>query len=440
MDFIEWDYIGAPWKKEQNDTPNCVGNGGLSLRSKSIMLEVISKIGILQTRYNSSTTNYMTNTNSFCPPEDVYFSKNMQELNIGKVADWDSAYTFSSESISNENSFGWHGVSVNNIKLLKQILYKRIVHGYNVLESFRSSTEHRGGWNIVKKSLQNFVNSSSDILFLDNVDAHFLWDKKYVLNQKWFGFIHLTPITPNYLYNINLNYLFSLNAFTKSLDNCLFILTLSSYITNFIKHKLENMGLNIKVFTIFHPTDINCPKFTLDNYIINKNKKIIQIGQQLRKITSIYRLNTNYKKIWLTGFRDMNRIKNMLLQEAQDFNYTNLNYNDVEMKYLNSFDEYDKLLSENIVFVELFDAAANNAIVECIARNTPILVNKIPGVVDYLGEEYPLYFTNLDDIDDLLTYENIEKTYYYLKNLNKDFLDVNNFTKNFINIFHKQIC
>lgn len=35
-DFIEYDYVGAPWKHEHN-----VGNGGLSLRRKSKMLQII---------------------------------------------------------------------------------------------------------------------------------------------------------------------------------------------------------------------------------------------------------------------------------------------------------------------------------------------------------------------------------------------------------------
>ena len=131
MDFVEWDYIGAPWKKEQNDTPNCVGNGGLSLRSKRCMLEVISKIGIKETTYNSSTINYMNNTKSFCPPEDVYFSKNMQELNIGKVADWDSAYNFSSECVLNKDSFGCHNLwcsTTNWKKIIYENLIKKIIN------------------------------------------------------------------------------------------------------------------------------------------------------------------------------------------------------------------------------------------------------------------------------------------------------------------------
>ena len=107
-DFLSFDFIGAPFPKNVNDTPNLVGNGGLSLRTKSKMLEVISKISPEKTIVNSSTINYMKKVNLLSIPEDVYFSKNMQELNIGKVADWDSAYSFSTESVNNPNSFGGH--------------------------------------------------------------------------------------------------------------------------------------------------------------------------------------------------------------------------------------------------------------------------------------------------------------------------------------------
>ena len=58
---------------------------------------------------------------------------------------------------------------------------------------------------------------------------------------------------------------------------------------------------------------------------------------------------------------------------------------------------YDRLLSENIVFLDLLDSSANNAIIECIARNTPILVNPIDPVMEYLGRDYPFYFNSLDE-------------------------------------------
>jgi hypothetical protein len=113
-DFIHWDYIGAPFLKLNNDTPNSVGNGGLSLRSKSIMIKVIETISVDQTIFEDDTLTYMTNNKCYFPPEDIYFSKNMQDLNIGKVADWDSAYHFSSESIYNPNSFGGHKIWISN--------------------------------------------------------------------------------------------------------------------------------------------------------------------------------------------------------------------------------------------------------------------------------------------------------------------------------------
>jgi hypothetical protein len=58
---------------------------------------------------------------------------------------------------------------------------------------------------------------------------------------------------------------------------------------------------------------------------------------------------------------------------------------------------YDRLLSENIVFLDLIDASANNAIIECIARNTPLLVNPIPPVIEYLGENYPFFYNSLEE-------------------------------------------
>jgi hypothetical protein len=55
------------------------------------------------------------------------------------------------------------------------------------------------------------------------------------------------------------------------------------------------------------------------------------------------------------------------------------------------------LLAENIVFVELYDASANNTAIECIARATPLLVNPLPAVMEYLGAGYPLYCADAAD-------------------------------------------
>jgi hypothetical protein len=88
--FIDWDYIGAPWP--QNINQNNVGNGGLSLRTKKCMIDIINKISIGSL------------------PEDIYFVSNMLKFGIGKLADWNSAFNFSSELVFNPNSFGMHNL------------------------------------------------------------------------------------------------------------------------------------------------------------------------------------------------------------------------------------------------------------------------------------------------------------------------------------------
>jgi len=138
-DFLEWDYIGAPWPREQNDTPNGVGNGGFSLRTRAVMLDVISRISILDTRPSNSTIEYMTNTTSTILPEDVYFSKNIQELGLGKVAPWHVAFEFSTETQYNPNSLGGHNFWNNDsewesriYKSLFKFAHIRTPYGLNI--------------------------------------------------------------------------------------------------------------------------------------------------------------------------------------------------------------------------------------------------------------------------------------------------------------------
>jgi hypothetical protein len=67
-----------------------------------------------------------------------------------------------------------------------------------------------------------------------------------------------------------------------------------------------------------------------------------------------------------------------------------------------SDEEYDHLLSENLVFLNLFGSSANNTVVECIVRHTPIVVNRLPALEEYLGKDYPLFYDNLTQAAELI--------------------------------------
>ncbi len=436
MDFVEWDYIGAPWPLKYNISKNGVGNGGFSLRSKKTMLDCLEhkddEIDVSQ-----HVLKYMNNNKMTKIPEDVFFTNVMEKYSIGKIPDWETGKKFSSESISSD-SLGGHQFWLNN-KNWKDCLYSNVVKRF--VETNTTDIEHRGGWSTFTEHLKtlNIYDNKSDIVFYDIVEKDFLWNKTPI-NKKWFGIIHCTSNTPSYLNIANISNLFSKGShFLKNIDKCLFLIVLGPNVFDYLNNKFKELNINIDVHLLKHPIKHECvPKFSINNYIENKDKRIIQIGQQLRKMTSIYKLNIpEHKNMWLTGTRNFNKIHHLFKEECKYLNINNININDVELKYTDTFEEYDILLSKNIVFIDLFDAAANNTVLECVLRQTPLLVNKIPSTIYYLGSDYPLFFNHIDEIPNLLTMENIKKAHNYLGNVKVPTIE--DFTKSLINLLNNKL-
>lgn len=91
-EFLNYDYIGAPWRKENHDRYGAqVGNGGLSLRSKTAILTILEQ-------------NIPREEND---PEDLYLSRilTQQQFNI---APYEVALQFATEDVYAENTFGCH--------------------------------------------------------------------------------------------------------------------------------------------------------------------------------------------------------------------------------------------------------------------------------------------------------------------------------------------
>ena len=85
------------------------------------------------------------------------------------------------------------------------------------------------------------------------------------------------------------------------------------------------------------------------------------------------------------------------------------------------------------MFIDVQDASAMNGVIECMQRNTPLLVCKHPAIIEYLGEKYPFYFESLEEAnrkanDISLIYE----THLYLKNMNKKKIQVDTFYNDFV--------
>jgi Protein of unknown function (DUF5672) len=92
-EFMEYDFIGAPVRYDRNRPDSFVYNGGLSLRSKSKILQCLDTFGP-----------------DFTKPEDIYYSEMLRKVNA-RLPDLETASRFCMESGYSYigQPFGVHG-------------------------------------------------------------------------------------------------------------------------------------------------------------------------------------------------------------------------------------------------------------------------------------------------------------------------------------------
>lgn len=95
-----------------------------------------------------------------------------------------------------------------------------------------------------------------------------------------------------------------------------------------------------------------------------------------------------------------------------------------------SNDDYDALLSDSVVFLHLTDAAAVNTVIECMARNTPLLVNRLPGLEEMLGKNYPGFYRDAGEAAAMAAnVTHVSHVHAYLARLNKSGLELPSFVR-----------
>jgi hypothetical protein len=217
----------------------------------------------------------------------------------------------------------------------------------------------------------------------------------------------------------------------ESLKHCKGLFTLSEYFAEWLRYQVD-----CPVSSLTHPTMDVEKKFTMEKFEANTDVKIFQIGFWLRSTLSIQMLPTEkYTKVWI---RPIEYAKDYLDREKRTLDTHGKIIGRYKAKAWVSHDHYDELLSKNIVFINLLDASANNAIIECIVRNTPILVNRHPAVKEYLGGDYPFFYDTLDEAAKFVEDEaRIEAAHEYLKRIDKTVFTQEHFLKSFVN---SEVC
>lgn len=341
---------------------------------------------------------------------------------------------------------------------------------------------HRSGWNYVLQHLDK-LHAPNGVMFDSYADKTFGWEEEFLRSIKvvpytnaWVGVFHHTPHT-EYSENNMVN-VFKKASFLHSLETCKGLIVFSAYMADWLKQQLCILNfVQIPVLKLFHPSEEVDPTFQFNFRKFNNTypKKVIQIGGWLRNSYAIYELPkpTGFDKYvlkWIgmdnyfvddgqlhelqdtlshlgcgncggSGGSDDNCCGHIIKKNCKTSNkyvrgLTELikkNHESVTVLEMTPNEEFDRLLTECVVFINLVDASAVNTILECIMRNTPICVNPLPAVKEYLGEDYPLYYTTLDEAARKIGRSTtVQRAHLYLKVMDKTRFTVEHFLKKLI--------
>lgn len=247
------------------------------------------------------------------------------------------------------------------------------------------------------------------IMPLDVVKAA---DTYGIFTVPWVGIIHNPTNMPKWFdYGNSPQELLKSTKFQASLKYCKGLIVFSEHLK---QELLRWGGWPCTIEVVYHPTEpsdikwksINEKPKSIEKLICFSSstkmpRNLVQVGYWLRRIASIWQVDVpeNWNKYWVNraeyGFKCLekeifneNLIKPILSNNVDILNLSN--------------DEYDVFLSNSVMFVDLYDSSCNNAIIEAIVRHIPIVVRRLPATIEYLGEDYCLFFDDLDEVQYLL--------------------------------------
>lgn len=284
---------------------------------------------------------------------------------------------------------------------------------------------HRYGWKYCINQLKALHSKSG--IFCDGYIEHtFVSNKRnksyhHILHENnWIGFMHNPPNGPLWLDKSNCcDYIIHSPEFLDSINTCKCIITLSKYLGDWLSEKIKVPIINVK-----YATNIKINhKWSVSRFIKQKHIPLLQIGYWLRNIQFIRDIecSARYSKIWIPSSYDYaKKLVDKFAQCLGDTEHQISKWRSVSIP--KSIDDklYDDILCRSIVCLDLYDTSANTSVLECIATNTPMIINKLPAVVEYLGDDYPLYFSDKKDVPEMLSnIDLIIETNKYLQNLDK---------------------
>lgn len=274
--------------------------------------------------------------------------------------------------------------------------------------------QHRSGWPYAIACLRPLV-AADGILFDDFVERTFCYGRSRPgWQEPWVGVFHHPPAMPAFsVINHQLQQLFRRPEFRASLPHLVRAVALSEYLARWLREELA-----VPVDVIRHPTEMNVPRWSPSAWLAG-GRRLVQIGWYLRNTRAVDQVppTPGLRRCRLPVGRGATRRWDADVARHWRSRGDRREYPGVEELPRLADAGYDQLLASGVVLAELFDASANNLVVECLVRATPIACNRHPAVTEHLGADYPLYFDRIEEVPDLLATHRVVAAHDYLKTL-----------------------
>lgn len=282
-------------------------------------------------------------------------------------------------------------------------------------------TRHRWPWSETMKALCATCQDGPEVILDDFCEASHFWNVPNFVGKyqtPWIGFLHNPEAIPfPYACEQSMACLFLRESFHNSLPECKALFVMCEHYKTVAEHLLKLAGVSVPVFNVDYPTDLNCPLFNFGDFV--NSRTVIALGFWLRDHRTTLMLKPKVSAL----LGDSPAVSQILSYYWGD---QELPRNDWQTP-----EKYDKLLASSITLVHHLAESPSNAVVECIVRRTPMIINRTRTNVEYLGSDYPLWFDSVRDIPGLINNNDaILDAYTYLSTIERERFSVDTFVKN----------
>jgi hypothetical protein len=286
---------------------------------------------------------------------------------------------------------------------------------------------HRSGWPFAIRALAGLSGTDNELLLLDPVIEKTFASEDYPEHTRpWTGFLHCARSVPEH-FNARKSprHYFATERWRRSREHCVGLFVLAPSMAEWAR---DLSG--VPVTALWHPTEFAQPSFSMDRYVAS-GREVVQVGWWLRRLASIHFLPVEVARKRLVvphGDDHVKRFLASLESERRAAGAPPVSDWDAQIVPRLPDGEYDELLSRSVVFEHFYDVGACNAVLECMARSTPVLLNRLPALEDYLGARYPLFYRDLEEAGDFARDdERVAAAHEYLRGLDMGHLRAERF-------------